>query len=244
MPERLFLVIPAYHESRRLPRFLPALCDALSASEVSVTVQVVDDGSGAAEQQTMSGFLDGLRSRHPFLRPLHRLERNVGKGGTVYAGWDLAEESEWLGFVDADGAVPASEVARLALMTGEDPGAEAIFAVRVSGAGRTVTRTFSRRITGLVFRWLAHALFDIPIPDTQCGLKFVSAARYREIRPQLREMRFCFDVELTCLLLRAGVGILPVPIDWHESPGGKVHARAIIEMIASLLRLRRRKAAG
>jgi len=242
MPARLLLVIPAYHESRRLPGFLPGLCETLSKSGISVAVQVVDDGSGETEQQELDALIEGLRERHPFLRSLHRLGTNHGKGGAVYAGWDLAKDEEWLAFVDADGAVPASEVVRLALMTDSDRAAGgAIFAVRVSGAGRTVTRTLSRRITGRVFRWLVHGLFEIPVPDTQCGLKFVSAARYRDVRPHLREMRFCFDVELTCVLLHEGVNILAVPIDWHESPGGKVHPRAIVEMIASLRRLRRRK---
>jgi glycosyltransferase involved in cell wall biosynthesis len=242
MPARLLLVIPAYHESRRLPRFLPELCEALRALGSQVAVQVVDDGSGPAEERLVGAFVDELRERHPFVRALHCLGTNRGKGAAVYAGWDLADDEVWLGFVDADGAVPAAEVVRLAMMAEREAAtSRAIFAVRVSGAGRTVTRTLSRRITGRVFRWLVHWLFDIPVPDTQCGLKFVSAASYRDLRSRLREMRFCFDVELTCLLLAAGVEIIPVPIDWHESPGGKVHPRAIVEMIASLMRLRRRR---
>jgi dolichyl-phosphate beta-glucosyltransferase len=239
MSARILLVIPAYHESKRLPGFLPKLCEAIAAAGLPIEIQVVDDGSGAGEQASVEHFLGKWRERFPFVRPLECLAANHGKGAAVYAGWDLADGQPWLAFVDADGAVPASEVVRLAQMTAApEMAGKAIFAVRVKGAGRTVERTFTRFITGQVFRRLVHSLFDLPVPDTQCGFKIIPTSWYRHVRSQLGERRFCFDVELTCLLLRAGCQIECVPIDWHESPGGRVHPRAIYEMFAALLRLR------
>ncbi|MGI8602137.1 MAG: glycosyltransferase [Verrucomicrobiales bacterium] len=241
MPQPILLVIPAYHESGRLPNFLPELCEAVAGSGLMMDILVVDDGSGAAEQDRLEEWLGSLRERHPFLAPMHRLPVNQGKGGAVYAGWELATHHHWLAFVDADGAVPPAEVIRVARLT-NDPNLmdKAIFAVRVSGAGRTVKRTISRRITGLVFRWLVRLLFDVPVPDTQCGYKIVPAPAYRSVRSHLVEKRFCFDVELGSLLTRSGCRIVAVPIDWHESPGGKVHPWAVREMFTSLMRLRRR----
>jgi dolichyl-phosphate beta-glucosyltransferase len=241
MSARILLVIPAYHESKRLPNFLPGLCEVAAAADVPIDIQIVDDGSGPGEQDSLEQFLAPVREKYPFVRPLRRLEANRGKGEAVYSGWDLADGQLWLAFVDADGAVPAAEVVRLSQMVSNpELAGKAIFAVRLLGAGRTVKRTLARLITGQVFRWLVHALFDLPVPDTQCGFKIIPASWYRRIRGQLHEHRFCFDVELTCILLRAGCRIESVPIDWHESPGGRVHPRAIYEMLASLLRLRRR----
>lgn len=241
MPPSVLLVIPAFRESRRLPKFLPALCEALTAIGMpEVQVQVVDDGSGEEEQARMRQVLEEVRTRHPFVRPLVALPQNVGKGGAIYCGWDEAVEEEWLAFVDADGAVPAPEVARILSLT-QDPAAagRAIYAVRVTGAGHHVRRTLPRWISGRVFRWLVHFLFEVQVPDTQCGCKVVPREVYRRLRPRLSELRFAFDVELTLRLQNEGCEILPVPIDWHESPGGRVRPRTVVEMVASLLRLRR-----
>jgi dolichyl-phosphate beta-glucosyltransferase len=87
---------------------------------------------------------------------------------------------------------------------------------------------------------LVRFFFRLPVPDTQCGFKVVPAAAYRAVRGELREHRFCFDVELTLYLQRARVEITAVPIDWAESPGSRVRPSTVRDMFFSLLRLRRR----
>jgi hypothetical protein len=241
MPPRLLLVIPCFRESGRLPGFLPGLCTALEASGLPVAVQVCDDGSGEEEQTRLRAVVDALRPAHPLLRPLATLPENKGKGGAVYAGWALATNEEFVGFVDADGAVSPAETTRVAAIALHPAQAgAATVAVRVRGAGRTVERTPIRLVTGLGFRWLVRLLFILPVPDTQCGCKIVPTAAWRALRPHLQETRFCFDVELLCHLLRHGTRLLAVPIDWTESPGSRIRPATVTEMLLSLLRLRRR----
>lgn len=241
MPPRLLLVIPCYHESGRLPGFLPGLCAALSDAGLPVAVQVCDDGSGEEEQARLRAVVDALRLVHSLLRPLATLSENKGKGGAVYAGWGLATTEEFVGFVDADGAVSAAETTRVAAiaLSAAQSGAATI-AVRVNGAGRRVQRTPVRLVTGLGFRALVRLLFGLPIPDTQCGCKIVPAAAWRTLQPHLQESRFCFDVELLCHLIRHGIRLHAVPIDWVESPGSRIRPATVTEMLISLLRLRRR----
>ncbi len=241
MPPRLLLVIPCYHESGRLPDFLPGLCSALEAADLPVAIQVCDDGSGKAEQTRLRAVVDALRPAHPRLRPLVALPENQGKGGAVYAGWETATTEDLVGFVDADGAVSPDETTRVAAIALNNArNGTATIAVRVRGAGRTVHRTPVRLVTGLGFRWLVRLLFGLPVPDTQCGCKIVPTAAWRALRPHLREFRFCFDVELLCHLLRHGTRLHAVPIDWTESPGSRIKPTTVTEMLFSLLRLRRR----
>jgi len=241
MPPRLLLVIPCYHESGRLPDFLPGLCTALEASGLPVAVQVCDDGSGETEQARLRAVVDALRATHTLLRPLVALPANQGKGGAVYAGWETATTEEFVGFVDADGAVSPAETTRVAAIAlHPTQSGAATIAVRVRGAGRTVERTPVRLVTGLGFRWLVRLLFGLPVPDTQCGCKIVPTAAWRPLHPHLRETRFCFDVELLCHLLRHGTRLHAVPIDWTESPGSRIKPTTVTEMLFSLLRLRRR----
>lgn len=241
MPPRLLLVIPCFRESERLPGFLPGLCAALTEAALPVAIQVCDDGSGEPEQTKLRALVDGLRQAYPLLRPLAAFPMNRGKGGAVYAGWALATTEEFLGFVDADGAVSAAETTRVArLALGPGMADTATVAVRLFGVGRRVRRTLVRWVTGAVFRLLVRLLFALPVPDTQCGCKIVPTAAWRALRPHLQESRFCFDVELLCHLLRQGTRLHAVPIDWTESPGSRIRPATVTEMLFSLLRLRRR----
>lgn len=241
MPPRLLLVIPCYHESGRLPGFLPGLCAALTEAGLPVAVQVCDDGSGAEEVARLNALVESLRPRFPLLRPLAARPTNQGKGGAVYAGWALATSEEFVGFVDADGAVSPAETTRVATVAlGAAQTSAATIAVRVRGAGRRVQRTPVRLLTGLGFRALVRLLFALPVPDTQCGCKIVPTDAWRALRPHLQETRFCFDVELLCHLLRHGIRLHAVPIDWVESPGSRIRPATVTEMLFSLLRLRRR----
>jgi glycosyltransferase involved in cell wall biosynthesis len=237
MPGTL-IVIPCFQERERLPKFLPALCRELAPLH-GVRLRVVDDGSGPGQQEWLVSYVDLLRQEYPFLDPARLNEENHGKGGAVYSGWDLPGDAERLGFVDADGAVPASEVARVLKLAEDAPG-KAVFAVRTGQDGTRVTRALHRRVAGGVFRWLVRRFFRFPLPDTQCGFKLVPAAPFAAIRSDLRENHFTFDVELTWHLLHRGVSILPVPIHWTESPGSRLRPGSAWQMYRSIKALRRR----
>lgn len=237
---RTLLVIPCLRERARLPRFLPELLKALRQSnlEADVDVLVVDDGSDGVEQEWLDRYLDGMRSSWPNLLPPLLLPKNSGKGGAVYAGWNQpGKEYSHAGFVDADGAIPPEETARLCGLVARLPGA-ALFAVRTGTDGTRVRRHPGRALAGLAFRWLVKGLFRFPIPETQCGCKFVPLQAFRRLSGTLTEYRFCFDVELTWQLLHTGVSIHPVPVNWQEIPGGQLRPAGVFAMIRSLVRLR------
>jgi glycosyltransferase involved in cell wall biosynthesis len=216
------LVVPCYRESARIGGFLPNLCHEMSALGL-VRVLVVEDGSDGDELARMQRIVDDLRAEFPGLLPLKSIPQNVGKGGAVYAGWREHDGAEWLGFVDADGSCSASEVARLIRMTQSGLTSPcAIFASRVKMLGRNVDRLFKRHLLGRVFATLVSELLDIPVYDSQCGLKMVPRRAYESVAAKLQIKGFAFDVELMVALLDTGCQIEEVPIDWSEVPGGKV----------------------
>ncbi len=223
--ESIHLVVPCFRESGRIGGFLPELCGTMQALG-NVRVLVVDDGSGADEARRMSDIVEDLRTKHDCLLPLKVLSENLGKGGAVYAGWAEHGGADWLAFVDADGACPAAEVARLVGMTNEEcrmsNGNTALFASRVKMLGRRVERLFKRHLLGRIYATLVSELLDIPVYDSQCGLKLVPRAAYERIADRLSIHGFAFDVDLMVALLDSGCRIEEVPIEWHEVPGGKL----------------------
>lgn len=216
------LVVPCFRESGRIGVFLPELCEAMT-SLGGVRIQVVEDGSGPEEAAAMKAVVEGLRSSFPCLLPLKVLTENLGKGGAVYAGWADHGGAPWLGFVDADGSCSAREVERLVRLlpsSGSPPCA--LFASRVKMLGRRVERLLKRHLLGRIYATLVSEMLDIPVYDSQCGLKLVPRPAFEKIAPGLQVKGFAFDVELMTALLDAGCEVVEVPVDWHETPGGKV----------------------
>jgi len=239
--------IPCFRESKRLPLFLDAICRELSCAPFTASVVIVDDGSGPPEDSLTRSIVDAFRAEYPEIvgQPVF-LGRNLGKGGAVYAGWKTSSTSsapQLLCFVDADGAVPATEVARLIeeLLADQRHRWDALFASRVKMLGATVERRVSRHYIGRVFATFVSILTHIGTYDSQCGLKLIRRSAYAAIEGQLKETRFVFDVELTLLLLQHGFTIREVPINWKEVPGSKVRIlRDTIRMFSGILRIRQR----
>jgi dolichyl-phosphate beta-glucosyltransferase len=239
------IVIPCFRESKRLPSFLDALCKEVGSALFTASIVIVDDGSGSPEKELTRSIVAECRSKYPEIiaEPVF-LERNLGKGGAVYSGWRrFSGSSKLLCFVDADGAVPASEVSRLIeeLLTDRRHRWDALFASRIKMLGAHVDRRVIRHYTGRIFATWVALLTGIGGYDSQCGLKVIRSMAFAAIEENLSETRFVFDVELALLLLQSGFRIREVPINWREVPGSKVSLiKDSIRMFSGILRIRKR----
>jgi glycosyltransferase involved in cell wall biosynthesis len=223
MPAAVHLVIPCYQESGRIGPFLAELC-SVTQELGDLTLRVVEDGSGAAEAARMREIITPFGRQYAHLLDPLFLPQNLGKGGAVYAGWNLEQSADWLAFVDADGSCSAAEVAKLIrLARSQKKPRTALFASRFDQFGGQVRRQWKRRLIGRVFGLLVSSLLRIRIHDSQCGLKLVPRIAYERIAPALRIHGFAFDVELLAALHDSGCPVEEIPIAWHETPGGHVH---------------------
>jgi dolichyl-phosphate beta-glucosyltransferase len=234
-----FLVVPAYRESRRLPNFLPHLAETLIERFPSARIQVVDDGSGPEEQAETSRQLGSLQKNFfNLLEPL-LLPHNLGKGGAILAAWDKNPGLDYLAFVDADGAISPEEVCRLASLLPPSENQRTLFASRIRMLGRKVDRKYLRHYAGRFFATCIGGLLNAEVYDSQCGLKFLPATAYSQIRPWLEGRRFAFDLELLATLRHIGCPIEEVPIHWHDVAGSKVSlGRDSLRMLCSAWSIR------
>jgi len=240
-------VIPAYNEGDRLFTFLQDWAAAATTDPgLRATAIVVDDGSrdreAARQQDAVAATSSTLRQSNSPHRIMYvRSDRNRGKGAAIRLGWGQADEDTmWMGFIDADGAVPAREYWRVASTL---PAAvpDALCGSRVNMAGRSVSRSLFRHLQGRTFATFIEQLFHLGLYDTQCGFKFFRASALRPILPALQEDRWLLDVEVLANLKAAGATLQEVPIDCHERGGSSlVFGLDPIKMAIRLLRLRRR----
>lgn len=242
LPKRaVWLVIPSYNDSERLARYLPGLCSELQAADATPRVQVVDDGSSEEEKRRLGDLICDVEARYAFVEPAIFQETNQGKGAAILRGWAAApRDASWLGFLDADGAIPAYEVRRLLGLLGQR-GEVSFFASRVQMRGRDVRRSLKRHLTGRVFASLVGTWIDPHVYDSQCGFKLIPAGAYAKVKPLLREKRFAFDVELLAALNHRACPVEEVPVDWTDIPGSKVSlVRDALRMFLSVRQIRSR----
>lgn len=237
----VLLVIPAYEESARLASCLDDLLPLIEKDK-KIKVLVVDDGSKEMEFQKMESLISDYGKKFDNMVPILRLEKNTGKGSAIRAGWSSrAKKYEWLGFIDADGAVPSYEVVRMINSAREIP-EHNYFGTRIKMLGKKIERSLCRHLAGRVFATLASECLRLPVYDSQCGYKLVRSSDYSAVKDTLEEDGFAFDVELLVALNDSDCSVIEYPIDWIDQPGSKIHyLRDALRMALSIIQIRSRR---
>jgi len=212
---RWSVVIPAFNEAARLPRYLDEVVSYLHARGEAWEVVVVDDGS----TDETAAVVRAAAQRRPEVR-LIRLEPNGGKGAAVRAGMTAARGTLRL-FADADGATPIAELKRLEAALAA--GADVAIGSRVLAAPGVVVRAQRHRVVaGRIFNRLT-GWFGLPgIEDSQCGFKAFTAAAAADLFPRLQTRGYGFDVELLLRARARGWRVVEVAVNWEDQRGSKV----------------------
>lgn len=227
-PVALSVVIPAYNEALRLPKYLAEVENFLRARRITHEIIVADDGSRDATAEIVRKKFRKVR--------LVRLYQNFGKGAAVREGVMAAEGSRVL-IADADGATPIAEYTKLAAEI--DNGADAAIGSRYLaqseiGKRQSLVRRFVSRAGNLLIR----SLLDLPYKDTQCGFKLFDRKAAQYLFRNLNNFRFGFDFEI---LKKAGVlrlSVSEVAVRWNDQDGSKVTFKQTLRVLTELLKLR------
>jgi len=231
---RWSVVIPAYNEARRLPRYLDSVVSYFDGRGEPYEVLVVDDGS----RDATAAVVRQVAECHAAVR-LIRMGQNRGKGAAVRRGMLLAR-GRWRLFTDADGATPITELKRLepALFAGADV---AIGSRGMSDVSVALETRRHRVLAGRVFNWIVHRAGLSGIHDSQCGFKAFSAEAADALFPLIVTAGFGFDVELLLRARAAGFTVVEVAVNWSDQPGSKSSVvRDGPRMLWQIARARRR----
>ena len=236
-PLRWSVVIPAFNEARRLPRYLYDVVSYFDGRDEPYEVLVVDDGSTDDTAERVREMAAEHRAVALLSWPTNR-----GKGAAVAAGMRQARGTLRL-MTDADGATPILELKRLeaAVQGGADL---AVGSRALPDPSVVVHARPHRRIFGHVFITLVRALGVRQVMDTQCGFKLFRGPVADDLFGALRTEGFGFDVELVLRAERRGYRIAEVPVNWADQPGSKVGVLKdgpgmVAQIIAARLRLAR-----
>ncbi len=182
----LSLVVPFYNPGSALRDTIERAAETLGTTGVSYEIIAVSDGSTDGSGSSLEGLLPGKLLTVT-------LSGNRGKGEALRIGLGMGR-GRYLGFIDADGDLPAEllggfvdvvqlEQPDIALGSKRHPQSE-------------VSYPSLRRLYSLGFQWLIRLLFDLNVRDTQTGIKLIRREVLASVLPRMVEKRFAFDLEL------------------------------------------------
>lgn len=223
---RVLVVIPAYHESRRLPPLLADVAAHLGRPSAPFDVRylIVDDGSGPSEARAVEALIAarGLEGRVSLLA----LPVNRGKGGAIAAGFrrGLETDADYLGFMDADGSVSIKSLYEAVEYMRARAGTPlaAVAGSRVHMLGRRISRSIIRHYVSRVFATFVSLYFRAEMYDSQCGLKLFRRDVLAKYLDAPTDFRWVWDTELVMAMLHGGELVHELPIDWTEVRDSRV----------------------
>ncbi|ORZ00675.1 nucleotide-diphospho-sugar transferase [Syncephalastrum racemosum] len=241
----LSCIVPAFDESKRLPKMLTETIDYLEErkkadNRLSYEIVVVDDGS---RDDTLKTALDFAQSHtHADIRVL-ALEKNRGKGGAVTQGMLVARGERCL-MVDADGATRFADLAKLEkalekIALDDDHGIAVGSRAHLVATEAVVKRSFVRNLLMRCFHKLVYTLGIRGIEDTQCGFKLFTRKTAQLVFPNMHVERWIFDIECLMIAQLQHIPIAEVQVNWHEIDGSKINLMMdSIQMARDLLLIR------
>jgi dolichol-phosphate mannosyltransferase len=225
----LSLVIPAWNEEDRLVRTLDKHLPPLQSRGTPFEIIVVVDGHADRTADVARTYAArGVR--------VLEFPNKLGKGGAVLAGLREAKY-DYVGYLDADGPIPPSELARLTDALSEF---DCVIASRwARGANILRSEPLFNRMAGRAWNILTRSLLFIPLKDTQCGAKLF---RRSVLAPALQMVALtnrAFDVDVLYHLRKRGVQLTELPVTWEHDPDSRMPiGRAVPVMFASLVGVR------
>ena len=196
------IVIPAYNEEKRISPFLKSI---LEEAPSSTEIIVVCDGN--------DGTADVVRTFGNRVKLVTFFQRQ-GKGGAIIEGFKIAR-GEVIGFVDADGAIPAYEVFRLASLTDKDH--PCVIGSRwVKGSVIEYPEPVMRVIAGRVFHYMTFMVLGLIYKDTQCGVKFFHKNLLKVLVKRVQVKSWMIDVALIYHTRLLNIPITEVGIRWSH----------------------------
>lgn len=197
--------MPAFNEAEFIEGNVRETVLTISRLAEDYEVIVVDDGS--ADQTHIAAAR--ARNAHPERVRVVRYDDNEGKGNALMCGCRYAT-GDFIVFLDADMDLHPSQLTTFFKIQSET-GADAVIGSKWHPAS-TVSYPPRRKVYSLVYFTLIRLLFNLPLRDTQTGLKLFRTSSLKATLPWLLAKRFAFDIELLANMHRRGFTITSAPV--------------------------------
>jgi glycosyltransferase involved in cell wall biosynthesis len=222
----LSLVVPFYNPGDALRDTVLGAAETLASTGISYEIIAVSDGSTDGSGSSLDGLLPGT------LVTLD-LTGNRGKGEALRVGLGMGR-GRYLGFIDADGDLPAELLRGFVDAVRLDQPDIALGSKRHPASD--VHYPPLRRLYSWGYQWLIRLLFDLNVRDTQTGIKLIRRDVLEAVMPRMVERGFAFDLELFVVAHHLGFDrFVELPVRIRERFSSTVSPRAVYLILSDTM---------
>jgi dolichyl-phosphate beta-glucosyltransferase len=214
MTPEISLILPAYNESRVIPKTIGEAVDYFESRKMTYEIIVAADGTDGTREivRSMAAGNAGLIATGADARR--------GKGLGIREAVSRAT-GKIIGYADADNKVPIEDFDkfRAALASG----IEMVIGSRRNGAVIEKAQPLYRRVGSTGFRYFMRTVVGLDeIQDTQCGFKFFQHSVAKELFRRQKIDGYMFDVEILAIGRRLGYRVEQIPIRWRDDADSRL----------------------
>jgi len=221
----LSIVVPFYNPGPGIRPTIENLVDALQRTGQSFEIIAVSDGSTDPSPESIGDLPVAIV----------KLDRNHGKGQALRVGMGLSK-GRYIGFIDADGDISPSFMADFANTAAKDR-PDAVLGSKCHPRSR-VSVSRPRRILSLAWQTAVRLLFQLPVGDSQAGIKLFSRNLISAVLPETSMQGFAFDLELLVIAYDLGYRkFIETPIEVSDRYTSTISFPSAARMLRDLLML-------
>ncbi len=226
------LVIPYFNPGKHFLDHVSALVFLLRHSGLSFELIAVNDGSTDGSFEALANF------REPEIVMLNH-QTNQGKGESLRNGFRHSNGA-WIGFIDADGDLPAYQLQKYLYVVNSHPdnAPDMILASKMV-EGSHVQASLIRKMSSYFYHFLVKMLFRVKVKDTQTGLKIFKREVVEKVLENTVEKGFVFDLEFIVLAMREGYSnITELPAVISKRHSSTISPKSVISIFFDTISLK------
>ncbi len=233
---KVSLIIPAYNEDVHIHSSIQETLRTVDKFGCEYEVIVVDDGS---KDRTYEEIMRAASSSDKV--KVVQYNDNVGKGFALLQGFKYAS-GDLIVFLDADMDLHPGQIQILFdYMKIYD--ADAVIGSKRHPQSE-VNYPWHRKLISNIYYVVIRTLFDLPVRDTQTGLKIFKYEPLKKAISRILIKKYAFDLEILVNLHHLGYKIVsaPVVLNFNRRSWGRIGLRDVyhtaIDTLAIFYRLR------
>jgi len=226
LKEKISIIVPVYNEEDRIYTNLKEIKKTFDDFGCEYEIIICDDGSQDSTLKEAARFGRDFREL-PLVITHNRC--NYGKGRALKKSFKYAT-GEYVIWLDGDLDLHPFQIPTffdIMRLTKTDI---------VIGSKRhpnsVLYYPLSRRIMSIIYFSLIKFLFNLPVNDTQTGLKLFKREALRDVFKRILVKKFAFDLEVLVIAHHLGYKIAEAPVFLNSQRGfGRIGIKSIFKMI-------------
>ncbi len=201
---KISVIMPAYNESEHIYNSVVETHRVFKRTKCRFEIIVVDDGSTDdtyAEAMRAAAALDSVKVVH--------YGANNGKGNAVKEGFRHVT-GDYVVFLDSDLDLHPSQLHRL-FKTMRNRRAQVVIGSKHHPDSK-LDYPAGRKVLSRVYAIILKVLFNLPLRDTQTGLKVFKREVLGKVFPKVLCKRYAFDLEILANANRLGYRVVEAPV--------------------------------